>query len=373
MTEYRVSYVGGNSPAAHLVAQLEADGSVLYVAVRSDDLELAPSAEALAAAAMFAAMRNHASLRVDGLLDGRFLGGIESIAGMHRQWDPTLGELMLESAGQADVAGSGSRVALFFSGGVDSFYSLVENEAEITDLIFVHGFDITPGSRDLAAEAHEWVLEVGRAFNKRVIRIDTNLRGCLFDPHCSWGLQGHGAAMAFVAHLLGGDFKRVLFAGSDSRQPYVAWGTHPDLDPCWSTQRLEISHDHCGVERIDKIRRLATVEIARRTLRVCWKNRNGHLNCGRCEKCLRTMLTLKGLGMLDDFRVFAEPLRWRRVLAMTIPPVGHACYSVEHNLELLSREPGCAVTALTLRLALMRRSLAAWLNFKRKERSRRFR
>jgi hypothetical protein len=35
-------------------------------------------------------------------------------------------------------------------------------------------------------------------------------------------------------------------------------------------------------------------------LRVCLQDLDSGLNCGRCEKCLRTMIALKALGCLDD-------------------------------------------------------------------------
>ncbi len=41
-------------------------------------------------------------------------------------------------------------VACFFSGGVDSFYSVIAHAKRITHLIFVRGFDIPIANRALA-------------------------------------------------------------------------------------------------------------------------------------------------------------------------------------------------------------------------------
>ena len=45
---------------------------------------------------------------------------------------------------------------------------------------------------------------------------------------------------------------------------------------------------------------VATAGVARSTLRVCWQNEPGTLNCGRCDKCLRTMVGLAAVGLLDE-------------------------------------------------------------------------
>ncbi|MDZ4719654.1 MAG: hypothetical protein SH847_14465, partial [Roseiflexaceae bacterium] len=41
-------------------------------------------------------------------------------------------------------------------------------------------------------------------------------------------------------------------------------------------------------------------------------------NCGRCEKCLRTMVALESLGALGRCQTFAIPLDLRRVAALRL-------------------------------------------------------
>ncbi len=52
--------------------------------------------------------------------------------------------------GPSDLA---SGIACFFSGGVDSFYTLLKHREEITHIIFVHGFDIALEDHSLRAQA----------------------------------------------------------------------------------------------------------------------------------------------------------------------------------------------------------------------------
>ena len=68
-------------------------------------------------------------------------------------------------------------------------------------------------------------------------------------------------------------------------------------------------HDAAGVHRPAKARELA--EASRRLaapirIRVCWTQPEGFLNCGRCEKCLRTAINFISVG--EDPERFGIPM-----------------------------------------------------------------
>jgi hypothetical protein len=117
--------------------------------------------------------------------------------------------------------------------------------------------------------------------------------------------------MATVANLLG--FGRVYVPATYTYADLFPWGSHPLLDPLWRTEGTEIIHDSAEVSRFDKLAALAHDEVAQEHLRVCWENRDGAYNCGRCEKCTRTMIALRAHGVLERFRTFDTPLELRRV------------------------------------------------------------
>lgn len=64
----------------------------------------------------------------------------------------------------------------------------------------------------------------------------------------------------------------------------------------------------CEASRADKVRMLAREPLALRHLRVCWEKDEGTYNCGRCEKCLRTMTSLHALGVLAECETFPRVL-----------------------------------------------------------------
>lgn len=356
----QIKFLSESSDARVLIA-MDAEGVTRVSYFQTRDCQLAPRGEALVAAGILTAMRNGLPLVVDGAVDCKFRSAWDGIQRQYVQWDPSLSQVAVEAAAvNSSTAVVGDRVGLFFSGGVDSFYSLMQNQDEITDLIFVHGFDIPAINIDLARESEDRIRLIGEHFGKRVIKIETDLRSELLNEVGGWGEFAHGAAMAAVGHLLGSEFRRILIAGSDSMEVAEPWGSHPDLDPMWSRSQLEFIHDHREAPRIKKISKVAESEIALRTLRVCWKNRKGLLNCGVCEKCMRTMISMHALGVLDRFDVFNAPLRIHRVLRMSIPNPAAATGQMA-NLHALQQSPDCRAMYLALKFVFWRCSLVLWL------------
>jgi hypothetical protein len=110
----------------------------------------------------------------------------------------------------------------------------------------------------------------------------------------------HGAAMISIALALGRLLRRVHVAASTTYDRLYPWGTHPLLDPLWSTETLAVVHDGCELNTIDKTAFIARSPLALATLRPCASGNVGNVyNCGACLKCLRTMLDLLLAGALD--------------------------------------------------------------------------
>jgi hypothetical protein len=208
-----------------------------------------------------------------------------------------------------------SRVGLFFSCGVDSYYSLLKNvqdhpadEETITDLIVVHGFDITFGRRNtklfptLLANAEK----AGREFNKNVFPVATNLKD-YGDKYVDWGALYHGAFLASAGLSIESVIDRIWIASSHSYRRMIPWGSHPDLDPLWSTERESFVHGGSEATRVEKIGFITKLPLAMETLHICTvRPYSGKVyNCGLCEKCLRTMVGLH--------------IAWKRIRLALIP------------------------------------------------------
>ena len=346
---------GGARDPVRVAARFGEQVREIYFSSPDAGLEKRP--EALATAGLLPAMKAGLDMKLDMNLDSVFADNLQKVQALYHQWDSSYRSVrVLEGdGGESSSKRSGKRVGLFFSGGVDSFFSLLTHQDEITDLIFVHGFDIAVEDRETARRAEESIRQVGAQFGKRVIKVETSLRSML-DDYVEWGARGHGAAMAAVAHLLPEEFGKIYIAASDSGRHFFPWGSHPDLDPLWSRSSLEFVHDGCDTTRTGKLRRIAELDIALQNLRVCWKNRKDLLNCGRCEKCIRTMIGLKIFGALQRCPVFAKPLRLWRVCGMKIPHPDVATGQLD-NLAALREIPESRALYRALQFAFFRSRL----------------
>jgi hypothetical protein len=80
------------------------------------------------------------------------------------------------------------------------------------------------------------------------------------------------------------------------------------LDQLWSSAAVMVEHDGAEATSAEKIAAIARDRQALRWLRVCYKNPDQAYNCGRCEKCVRTMLPLHALGALEHATTFPNDI-----------------------------------------------------------------
>jgi hypothetical protein len=208
----------------------------------------------------------------------------------------------------------GTASAAFFSGGVDSFFTVLRNASRypagdprlITHLVLIDGFDVQlddPFFSRVETHCRLAAEELG----KELVVVRSNARQVL--AGVDWNRYGHGPMLAAVGLALSEQFHTMLIpSGRAVLEPFKPTASHPGLDPLWSTEAIEFVHDGAEATRTQKVRRLAGSSAALRHLRVCWENRDGAYNCARCEKCVRTMVLLKLAGALDQTSQFPSRL-----------------------------------------------------------------
>ena len=279
-----------------------------------DELEpfLQPRGDVFAAACFVPAMRLGESLTIDEDVSPRLLRSIDELQSIFRCWDRDLSHVEIDagSSVRAELPRD-QQTGLFFSAGVDSFYSLMRglnggnhDARGIDQLVLVRGFDIPLlSSSDRAfAVAEANARRVAEELGLRSLAVSTNVRD-LLDRYARWGALGHGAALASVGLALEGLFSEMRIAASYTYNQLHPWGSHPLTDPLWSTESLAFIHDGADADRLGKVRFIARSPIVLETLRVCWE-RTDLYNCGECEKCLRTMIGLHIAGALDRTTIF---------------------------------------------------------------------
>ena len=247
--------------------------------------------------------------------------GIETVMAMMQLWsDGRLKPLYIVAAVKTPDRPDHRkpRAAMVLSGGIDSLATLRLNRRHfpenhpgaIRDGFIIHGFDIggvvERGMKypvfDRAKRAMEVVAEDSGI---SLIPVYTNIRH-LCDDRSLWLDYFFGAVLAAVGHAFSSRINLLSLASSFDLPNLVPCGSHPLLDPEYSSYRLRIRHSHVAKSRMAKLKIVSEWDAAFQNLRVCLANVPDQLNCGKCEKCVRTMLGFVGLGVLDKTRAFVE-------------------------------------------------------------------
>lgn len=242
-------------------------------------------------------------------VDAMLRAGLMEVSRVWAAWYPEAAVVQITAPER--VAGTGGgRTAAFFTGGVDSFFTVLRHRARegtpsslrIDDLVYVNGFDLPLDATAGFARVRESLGRAADQLGARLVCVATNLRETAF-ARADWSRLSHAAALAGVAHAIGSRYDTVLIASSAGYRDLRFWGSHPLTDPMFSSSSTRILHDGAAFMRVEKTEYIASSVVAQRHLRVCWKSLDGG-NCGRCNNCYRTMMALDALGVLDQFMTF---------------------------------------------------------------------
>jgi hypothetical protein len=206
------------------------------------------------------------------------------------------------------------RAGLFFSGGIDSLATIRCNRSNyslnhpqsIQDGLLVYGLEVDD------PEAFKFVMNsvatIARDCQITLIPVYTNLRDLNTD-WVFWRRSFQGAVFSAIAHA----FSQRLNVASISSSHCVCYsppyGSHPLIDPNFSSCDFRIKHTCFRLSRLDKTKILANWDVALKNLRVCNKDslyQPNQLNCGSCEKCLITMTGLIAIGALERTSAFGR-------------------------------------------------------------------
>jgi len=267
-------------------------------------------ATAFLAISVLPCMKLREDIDVEGTVSKKFLKSMNYLMRLVESWNIGLFKVNIYAKSQMEDTKSLGKNGLFFSGGVDSFYTYLKVKSRsrnkrVRYLVFVHGFDISLTDNKLYIRVEKNIQRIANYENVNVIKVKTNMREML-DRYVVWDYS-HGSAMASIALALRRGLANVYFSGAIEPAMYE-YGMHPKLDSLWSSEKMKIVHFGYKTLRINKVKFITNFKIARETLRVCWRNKYGEYNCCRCEKCLRTMIHLYVWGALKDFKTFKNDI-----------------------------------------------------------------
>ncbi len=309
LTDEDITITGGVVNGNRVDYDLSINGRSYHLYFASDDVKLNASAESAVAMGALGGMKHGLDLHIIDPISSAFIHNQQRLIETFTDWFPSYQKIKLvaDTVIERDMPKTG-RVGSFFTGGVDSFYTFIKNKSDITDLIYVHGYDVkltdTPRRAAITAMGRAIEAETGVRF----VQIETNsIR--VYRDYGRWGAHAHGYGLGAVARQLSDYLDRLYIPSSFEHKNLIPWGSHPETDPLFSDGKLEIIHDGCEASRSEKITTIAKNQLVLNHLRVCWESVDGAYNCERCEKCLRTKTSLYAMGVLDMATTFPSRLR----------------------------------------------------------------
>lgn len=307
--------------------EVRLDGNVSHVNVISDG-HLHPTGDALLAFLLPVAMATETRLAIKDEVDERLMRSQGRVQEILSFWFRNLNRVSVDAPTVRRQPRPG--ISSFFSGGVDSTYTALQHRAELTQLVFVHGFDTDENQNALRVEISQRLGRAADTLGIPLVEISTTLRD-LSDRFVGWAFY-HGAALAGIAHMLNSSIS--IVPATHTYVDVFEWGSHPLLDPLWSSGVVHVEHDGANVSRTEKIRTIVRDRQALSWLRVCYMNPDQMYNCGKCEKCVRTMLSLHALGALEQAPTFSnhvDPSAVRRLRFLNRNSLAFA----KENLQIL--------------------------------------
>ena len=213
------------------------------------------------------------------------------------------------------------RAGCFFSGGIDALAMLRDNHCNfpsehpryIQDGILVYGLlkgedEFDPSFQKVINAISMMAKDAGI----NLIQVNTNTNAHLKDldsDYNFWKFEYQGSCLAAIANAFAPRLSTVSIASTYDIPHLGPWGSHPLLDSLYSSTDLQIRHENAALSRLEKTKLVGEWDVALKHLRVCNKKESysqGNYNCGKCEKCVRTMTALLALGLLDETSTFKE-------------------------------------------------------------------
>jgi hypothetical protein len=231
------------------------------------------------------------------------------------KWYPRLSNIVIKPDRVVSPAepAPDAEVGALFSGGVDSWYTLRNCGPEIHQLVHINGLDVETDDERAWNLAHREVLRTADQHGKPVIAVESNIfkegakgvRHRLKREARPWKTflidAYYGSFLSSIGLVLRPRLRRLIIPSSHREALPYPIGSHPELEPTLSTDSLSLELNGFDASRLDKIRALhESTPSAFDRIRVCVRSSDDmgdFLNCGRCRKCVRTMLEIDACGV----------------------------------------------------------------------------
>lgn len=273
------------------------------------------------------AMFLNEDLEVRGTISDRLFYNLKEVQRLLNFWHPEFSIITIKADGfTPQTVHAGNATMSAFSGGVDSFYTLLShlprNESsashQISHTLFVEGFDRPLSEEKTHLALRQSFATLMQSLGITFIPASTNARDVY--KGIDWDLS-HDTVLTGAAHMLDGMVSRFYFAADETLpahfKPHTFEFYTPTLGclktPLLSSDTLEIICHGTATPRVEKIHAISEWAETYKRLVVCWESHNGLHNCGICEKCVRTMTSLEIFDSLHKYETFPQPFKMKQI------------------------------------------------------------
>lgn len=315
LTNIRIEY---KEDLAFLLAELQDNQGThtLYVAVKKENHYLLDdeSADCFLLPALFANFSQGGVLEVDFPISERLLyqlqtNFIPAIVQMRPDFKPIS---IQPTQSTSTFSYHPEKVVTGISCGVDSSYTIIKhqnvpNSAKLTDLILIEQCaDCYITLQSTIPKNNLRRMDVGKKLGLESIYIWTNFIHYFdypFEQICTF----HDVATVLA---LKKGIKTYYYASSYTLDSFALdFSVAPYYDlfisSCIATDEFQMISHSGLVNRVEKTAAIMDNPIVQKNLDVCFHHNARTdielINCSKCEKCIRTMVTLDVLGTLDQF------------------------------------------------------------------------
>lgn len=216
-----------------------------------------------------------------------------------------LGKIKTNNIVDNDFCTKNNKTAMFFSGGLDSYQTLISHLDERPVLLSIWGSDIKYDNISGWEMVHNVIDNVAKQYNLEEKVIKSTFRE--FDAESAlnrdfskqlkdnwWhgvkhgiGLLGHVAPYSWL-HNISTMYIASTYTNSHGK---IRCASYPTIDNYVKFSGCKVVHDGFEYSRQNKIFNLVNYcknNNTRIKLHVCWQSQDGN-NCCKCEKCYRTI------------------------------------------------------------------------------------
>lgn len=338
------------------------------------------TADAFVMLMMMVGMKTGQDIRVEAPVSAKLLFNIENtIQPIFVKALNGFKHIHIEAEPYTDKIEGNNGVGCCCSLGIDSFSSFLKHYGDnvsagyhVTHLtLFNSGqlgdIDVEGAEKNLR-ETVESLKPFAEEVGLPIVAVNSNLNQ-LFRPAGITLLQSFIPRTLSCALALQKLFGKYLYSSSYSVEDFTMSDTdisHMEQAyvPLISTQNLETVLSNPAMTRVEKTKFIAQFPITEKYLDVCWAKQMAYganqttvymdqsqsRNCGFCDKCLRTILTLDLMGKLDKYAGIFDLRYYHRKKEMYIAKViaNQHTNAFYHELAGLMDEVGYKPTAKVL-------------------------